>query len=46
MGESWLNFGSEVNHFFKHGIFGWDNEYSDQAMFSLGRNWYETGVMK
>ena len=46
MSHDWMNVGSSVNHFFKHGFNDWDNEYADQALFGLGINWYNTGVMK
>ena len=46
MSQSWMNFGSSVNQFFGHGFSQWDNEYTDQALFGLGINWYNTGVMK
>jgi RHS repeat-associated protein len=40
----WLVFGSSANHFKNHGIFGWENEFADQAMFKRGNSWYNTGV--
>lgn len=46
MSQGWMNFGSSVNHFFKHGITQWDNENADKSLFMLGINWYNTGVMK
>jgi len=46
MSEVWMNIGSSVNHFFKHGFFDWDNERADQSLFKLGINWYNTGVMQ
>ncbi len=38
--------GPAVNHFLGHFIFAWDNEFADQALFTLGENWYRTGVMQ
>jgi hypothetical protein len=46
MSHDWLNLGSSFNHFLKHGVNDWDNEYADQVLFQLGINWYNTGVMK
>jgi len=46
MSQSWMDFGSSVNHFLKHGFTNWDNEDADKSLFILGINWYNTGVMK
>lgn len=46
MSQIWMNVGSAGNHFLKHGIFGWGNEFADQSLFGLGINWYKTGVME
>jgi hypothetical protein len=46
MSHDWMNFGSAFNHFFKHGFNDWDNESADQALFVLGINWYNAGVME
>ncbi|WP_242631550.1 RHS repeat-associated core domain-containing protein [Sedimentibacter sp. zth1] len=46
MSQSWMKFGSSVNHFLKHGFKNWDNEKADKLLFELGINWYNEGVIK